>query len=246
MNGENGDLLRLVGLALLPALGMLGGALAAEWTRLSRRAVGAVLHAAAGVAVAVVAVELMPRILQDIAIWQLVLGFLAGAAASVLMVRGVKAAVRKLKLGDTGAWQVYLAVAVDLLGDGLMIGIGSAVSSGLGLMLGLSQVVANLPGGFVAVANLRDKGVRRTLRLAAAASLFVPVFVGAGFGYWLLRGESAALQNTALTLVVGMLLLATVEDLVPEADEPKTRRSVTTAAFAGGFVFFATLSLYFG
>jgi zinc transporter, ZIP family len=50
----------------------------------------------------------------------------------------------------------------------------------------------------------------------------------------------------AIAFVAGMLLLATVEDLVPEADEPKTRRSVTTAAFATGFAFFALLSLYFG
>lgn len=241
-----GEIITLIGFALLPAGGMLCGALAAERWRLSHHAVGAVLHAAAGVAVAVVSVELMPRIVQDVAPWQLVAGFFLGAAASVAMVKGVNQAVRRFKLGDTGPWKVYLAVAVDLMGDGLMIGIGSAVSGGLGLMLGLSQVVANIPGGFVALANLRDKGIPRSTRLGAAASLFTPVFVGAGVGYWLLRGQSTALQNAALALVVGMLLLATIEDLVPEADEPKTRRDVTTAAFSVGFAFFTLISLYLG
>jgi ZIP family zinc transporter len=245
LNGD-GNLATLLGLALLPAGGMLCGALAAEWWRLPRHAIGAVLHAAAGVAVAVVSVELMPQILAEVAPWQLVAGFALGAAASVVMAKAVRHAVRALQAGGTGSWMVYLAVAVDLLGDGLMIGIGSAVSGGLALMLGLSQVVANVPGGFVAVANLRDKGVSRTIRLAAAASLFLPVLAGAGLGFWLLGGEPAALQNAALAFVVGMLLLATIEDLVPEADEPQTRRSVTTAAFAAGFAFFALLSLYFG
>jgi ZIP family zinc transporter len=240
------EIFTLIGLALLPAAGMVCGALAAEQWRLSHHAVGAVLHAAAGVAVAVVSVELMPRILEDISPWQLVAGFALGAAASVAMVKGVNHAVHSFKLGGTGPWKVYLAVAVDLMGDGLMIGIGSAVSSGLGLMLGLSQVVANMPGGFVALANLRDKGMSRRVRLGAMASLFVPVFVGAGLGYWLLRDQSVVLQNTALSLVVGMLLLATIEDLVPEADEPKTRRSITTAAFSIGFAFFTLIALYLG
>lgn len=242
----SGEVLALLGLALLPAGGMLCGALAAEWWRISRQAIGAVLHAAAGVAVAVVSVELMPRILEDIVPWLLVTGFALGAAASVGMAKLVRQTVRALEIGGKRSWMVYLAVAVDLLGDGLMIGIGSAVSGGLGLMLGLSQVVANVPGGFVALANLRDKGVSRPVRLAAAASLFVPVLAGAGLGFWLLRGEAAALQNAALAFVVGLLLLATIEDLVPEADAPQTRRSVTTAAFAAGFAFFALLSLYFG
>ena len=243
---DGSDLLSLLGLALLPALGMLFGALGGEIWKLSRRALGAVLHAAAGVAAAVVSVELMPHILDDITPWLLVLGFAIGAAASVLLVRGVRWAVRALELGTAGPWMVYFAVAVDLLADGLMIGIGSAVSSGLGLMLGISQVVANVPGGFVALANLRGKGIGRGVRLGAMASLFVPVLVGAAAGFWLLRGEAAAVQNTALSFVAGMLLLTTIEDLVPEADQPQTHRWVTTAAFTAGFAFFALLSLYVG
>lgn len=238
------DVLRLLALALLPAAGMLGGAVAAEWWRLSRHAMGAVLHAAVGIAAAVVSVELMPRVLDDIAAWQLVAGFAVGAAASGAMAKGVRRAVRGLGLGGSGPWKVYLVSAVDLFGDGLMVGIGSAVSGGLGLVLGLSQVVANLPGGFVAIAHLRDRGLSRPVRLGATASLFVPVFAGAAVGFWLLRGEPVPLQNTALAFVAGLLLVATVEDLVPEADEPRTRRWITTAAFTVGFAFFALVALY--
>jgi zinc transporter, ZIP family len=242
----DGDVWSFVGLALLPVGGMLLGSLAAEWWRLSHLAIGALLHAAAGVAVAVVSVELMPRVLDDIAPWQLAAAFLLGAAASVAMAAGAERAVRALELGEAGPWKVYLAVAVDLMGDGLMVGIGSAVAGGLGFMLGLSQVIANIPGGFVALANLRDKGVARKFRLAATASLCVPVLIGAGFGFWLLRGQSINLQNAALTFVAGMLLLATIEDLVPQADKPKTRRVFTTTAFAAGFIFFTLGSIYLG
>jgi zinc transporter, ZIP family len=240
------DIFRLIGLALLPAGGMLLGSLAAEWWRLSHHAIGALLHAAVGVAVAVVSVELMPRILQNISPWHLAAAFMLGAAASVAMVASVERAVRHLQLGEAGPWKVYLAVAIDLMGDGLMVGIGSAVAGGLGFMLGLSQVVANIPGGFVALANLRDKGVERKFRLAATASLCIPVLIGAGLGFWLLRGQPIGLQNAALTFVAGMLLLATIEDLVPQADRPKTRRLFTTIAFAAGFIFFTLMSIYLG
>jgi len=42
-----------------------------------------------------------------------------------------------------------------------------------------------------------------------------------------------------------MLLVATVEDLVPQADEPGTARWLSTTSFVTGFVFFALLSSYF-
>lgn len=240
------ELLQLAWLVLLPAAGMLCGALAAEWWRPSQHAMGALLHAAAGVAVAVVSVELMPRILEDIAPWQLVLGFLFGAAGSVAMVHLAHHAASKLPRAARSSWKVYLPVAIDMAGDGLMIGIGSAVDSAVGLTLALSQVIGNMPGGFVAVAELREKEVARSIRMAAAASLVIPVLAGAGIGFWLLRGQPTDLQNMALALVVGMLLLATVEDLVPEADAPNTRRIYTTASFATGFAFFVLLALYMG
>lgn len=240
------NLLRLFGLSLLPVVGMVAGALAAEKWRLSHRALGAVLHAAAGVATAVVSIELMPQALAEIAPWQLVVGFLLGALVSVLMANGVRRAVRGLGLGQAGAWKVYLVTAIDLFGDGLMVGIGSAVAGGLGFVLALSQVIANLPGGFVTIAQLRSRDVTRKVRLGAAASLFVPVLAGAAGGYWLLRDQSDAMQNTALAFVAGLLLLATIEDLVPQADEPETPRWITTSAFAAGFCFFALVALHIG
>jgi hypothetical protein len=41
-------------------------------------------------------------------------------------------------------------------------------------------------------------------------------------------------------------LLATVEDMLLEADAPRPPRWISTTAFAGGFAAFALLSLYLG
>jgi ZIP family zinc transporter len=65
---------------------------------------------------------------------------------------------------------VYMAVAADLLADGLITGAGSAAASRLGLLLALTQVFANPPGGFAEMANFRQDGVPCLRRLAITAS----------------------------------------------------------------------------
>lgn len=238
------DFLKILAVALLPVAGNLAGALLAELTRPPREVVGAALHAAAGVAIALVSVELMPQVLDSAPLWVLVPAFLAGAAFSVGLARSTRLFSGLAGGGGAGAgaWMVYMAVAADLFADGLMTGAGGAVSASLGLLLGLSQVVANIPGGFAAVANFRTEGLGRRARILVAASALVPVVVGVSIGFLLLRGRGEGVQDAALAFIVGVLLLATVEDTLAQGDASKPRRVLSTAAFAGGFAFFALLA----
>lgn len=139
---------------------------------------------------------------------------------------------------------VYMATSADLLSDGLMTGASAAVSAELGLLLALSQVVANIPGGFATIGNFKSQGVARGTRFIAAASFVAPVIVGVSIGYVGLRDASEPAQSAALAVIVGILLVTTVEDLVPQADKPGASRPVSTTAFVGGFAFFALLAAY--
>ncbi len=233
-------------LALLPAGGNLVGSLLAEWIRVPSWAIGAALHAAAGVAIAVVSVDMMPRALETLPGWLLAIAFGCGAAFSIMLKWGVDWGRHHVSTGSAGAWMVYMAVATDLLSDGLMIGAGSAIASGLGLLLGLSQVVGNVPGGFAAMANFSDEGVSRRTRLMIAASFVLPVLLGASVGFWLLRGAGSIVESAALAFIIGVLLLATIEDLVPQADEPGAVRWLSTISFSAGFAFLVLLSSYLG
>jgi zinc transporter, ZIP family len=85
---------------------------------------------------------------------------------------------------------IYIAVAVDLFGDGLMIGAGSAVATSLAL----GQVLADVPDGFATIANLKDKDIPRRQRLILGASFAIPVLLAATLAYVLLRGQDEALQ----------------------------------------------------
>ena len=139
---------------------------------------------------------------------------------------------------------VYVAIAADLVSDGLMTGVGSAVASNLGLLIAISQCVANVPGGFAATANLRDDGVARRRRILLSASLVVPVMFSAALGFWLLRDASVLVQNAMLGVIAGILLVTTIEDVLPEADAPQPPRWISTMAFAGGFVVLGLMSSY--
>lgn len=235
------DFVFVLTLALLPVGGNLVGTLLAESVRTPRWIVGAALHAAAGIAIAVVSIDLMPRILPSTPTWVLISAFLAGAAVALslaLLVRRVRGA---------RAWMVSVAIAADLSSDGLMTGVGAAVASGLGLLIAVSQSVANIPGGFAAAASLQQNGVSKRKRLTVAAMLAIPAVVSCGLGYWLLRDASTITQNAALAAIIGILLVTTVEDVIPEGDaSPRLPRWVSTVALAGGFVGLALLSTYLG
>ena len=233
-------------LALLPAVGTTIGALLAEWKQPPDWLTGAALHSAAGIAAAVVAVELMPRATERGDQWLLALGFMGGAVFSILLMRatvGIKARFGS-KDRRVGLWAVYMAVATDLLIDGLTTGAGTAVSRELGLLLAISQVVANIPGGFAVTANFRSAGVRRSNRLRAAAGYPLTPIAGAVGGFLILRGASGPLMAFALAFFAGLLLLATIEQIVPEADKPGAPLKVSSPAFAGGFVMLMLMSAY--
>ena len=209
------EFLKVLGLALLPALGNFGGGVIAEWLHPSQKTLNRALHAATGIILAVIAVEVIPKVLDKASTWLLALSFVAGGAAYLLLEAGIDRWQRsKPKGAGTGAWMVYTAVATDLLGDGLLIGAGSALSGQMGLVLALGQVLADIPEGFAVVANFREKGMGQTKRILISASFAVPVVAAAAFAYFALRGQGEAVKVDALVFVAGLYTLAAVEDML--------------------------------
>lgn len=168
--------LAVLALATLPALGNLAGGALAEMFRPSPRALNYALHAAAGIVIAVVAVELMPEALEADPAWIPILAFVLGGAFFV----AVDSAIDRLSArygGAAGPWVIWFGVAVDLFSDGIMVGTGSTVAVSLGLLLALGQVPADVPEGYAAIANLRDAGVRRATRLLMSAAFALPILL---------------------------------------------------------------------
>lgn len=243
----DGGLVRVILLALLPALGNFGGGVLSEWLNPSKKTINRALHAAAGIIIAVIAVEVMPDALLGAPAWLLALAYIAGG----LFYLFVEAGVERWQSGKdegagTAAWMVYVAVASDLVGDGLLIGAGSAVSSQLALILALGQVIADVPEGFSVIANFRDKGVSRGKRLLLSASFVIPVVGAAVLSYFLLRNQSEAVQMAALVFVAGLYSLAAVEDMLREAHESEEDSRWSAVSFLAGFALFLVVSGTFG
>jgi zinc transporter, ZIP family len=251
------DFLYVLLLALFPAFGNFAGGVVAELVRTSRRTLSIALHLAAGIVFGVIAVELAPRTLEGTAPWAAVLGFLAGGVAFIALDKLIERfqsesspeesqgqAPKEGRAG--GAWTIYAAVAVDLFGDGLLIGAGSSLSFELALVLALGQVTADIPEGFATIATFRDNGVKRSKRLLLSASFIAPVLGGAVISYFLLRDQAEALQLTALAFIAGMLLVAAAEEIMTEAHEVYPPSKLSSFALICGFGLFALVASYFG
>ena len=231
-------------LSLLPGAGNFAGGMAAEFWRTSPRLLNGALHAASGIVIAIVAVELIPEALAGLAGWWIAAAFVAGGVAYVV----VQALVERIQPGTdsgdgrSGLWMIYVAVAVDLTSDGLMLGSGAAVSPGLALVLAAGQVLADVPEGYATVANFRDKAMPRRRRILLSLSFFVYVIAAALLAYFLLRNAPEAVKMAALVVVAGLLTVAAVEDMMEEAHDARedSRRSIL--AFVGGFALFTLVS----
>lgn len=238
-------LLSALGLALLPAAGNFGGGLLAELLPTSGRSLSRALHVAAGIIIAVVAVEVMPSALPAAPGWALTLAFVLGGCFYL----AVDWAVDKLQekrggAGTSSAWMIYFAVSMDLFSDGLLIGAGSAASPALGLALAAGQVLADFPEGFATIVNFKDKGFARAKRVGLSASFAAPVLLAAGFAYVALRGRSEALQMAAVVFTAGPLVVGSVEEMIREAHARAEDTRVSVLCFVGGFALFTLVSTY--
>ena len=246
--------LQVLLLALLPALGNVAGGLLSELFPVSYRTLSLALHAATGVLFAVIGVELMPQALQAEPAWVVILAFVLGGVVFLLLDKTIDLINSRFsgkhkvdQEGDdhhSGGWSIFFATALDLFSDGLMIGTSATISAGLGLLLALGQVTADVPEGFATVAALKSQGFSRPKRLLASLAFLFPVLLGATIGYFLVLGQPEVLKYALLSLTAGILLTTVVEEIIPEAHKEEDAR-LATLMLVGGFALFCLVSVYF-
>lgn len=231
--------------AAMPALGNFAGGLLAEVVPVSRRTLSIALHAAAGVVVAVVGLELLPPAFAAGTPIVPIAAFVIGGIFYLGIDIGIERLSASRQSGSSSPWVIWVGVAMDLFSDGIMIGTASLLSPGLSFVLALGQVPADVPEGFAAIATFRDRGVARLRRIGLAAAFTLPIFLGTTIGFWLVRGQPEIIQLALLAFTGGVLTTVVVEEIVPEAHTERDGR-MATIAFIGGFALFAAISAYVG
>ena len=239
------EFLFAIALSAFPVVSNFIGAMMAEVLPSSKQTLGLGLHAAAGVLLAIVSTELLPQILMAKPIWVATLSLFLGGVFFVWVNQLLKLSKNRLRGIDlnTVTSSIVLSIAIDLFGDGLMIGTSLTISPHLGILLTSARVVAHIPEGFVTNAAFKSQNIRRNLRLGLLIAFIIPVWLGTTLGYWGLRGQSDFPKLIVLAFTTGTLITAIVEEIIPEAHQTQdTNWSILT--FIGSFALSILFSTY--
>ncbi|MGB8598594.1 MAG: zinc permease [Burkholderiales bacterium] len=233
----------------LPAVVMLlGGVLTFFWHP-AKQTISLVQHFAAGIILAVLAVEVFPEINHKHAPNHLLLITFATGALFMFGLKLFgdhleKSAEDKIATSETAVakglnYGFIMTVFVDAAMDGLTIGAGFAAGANVGFALALGLSVEML---FLGMSLISDslKG-RRMLFISVALSL--TILTTALLGYKLLAGASDGTVAIALTFSAAALLYLVSEELLIEAHEVEESPFSALVLFAG-FTAFWGLQLF--
>ncbi|MGO1077511.1 ZIP family metal transporter [Inquilinus sp. CA228] len=209
---------------LFPVVAAIIGAAVAVNFRPGPNLVSAIQHFAAGVVFAAAAGEILPDVMQRGSPWATAVGGAIGVA--------VMLSVKQLERWATGPAGLLAAVAIDMLIDGLVLGIGFAAGPKVGLLLTIALTLEVLFLGLTVANELGETVRSRTRIVGITAALVLLLPIGA-----LLGNPVAALPDPVVTGffafgLVALLYLVT-EELLIEAHETPDRPWVTAMFFAG-------------
>lgn len=195
----------------------------------------AVQHFAAGVVFAAIAGELLPDVLRGQAPGPAVVGFVLGVAAMF----GIKRLTERLNptegVGTGGTLGLMIAIGVDALIDGLVIGIGFSAGARQGALVTAALTLEMLFLGLASAATLRAKQSSGRRVLSLLLLLAALLAVGAVGGATVLSGLPASQLTGLLAFGTATLLYLVTEELLVSAHEVQETPLITTAFF-GGFL----------
>lgn len=224
---------QILGLTLIPVVATILGGAVATFRPPSAKARSFVQHFAAGVVLAVVAGELLPEMTKTHRPLGVVIGFVLG----VCLMLGAKEITQRIEANDeqregskTG---LLIAVGIDVLLDGLLIGVGFAAGERVGTLLVIALTLELLFLGVSVAASLTLAKFTRTRSILTVAGLATLVIVGAIIGGSLLSGLSGLALEIVLSFGAAALMYLVVEELLTEAHEVKETPLITASFFAG-------------
>jgi zinc transporter, ZIP family len=232
-------------LATLPVISNFIGAMIAEALPVSNQSLGLALHAAVGVLLAIVSTELLPQILRAEPVWMAIVAMFLGGACFIWINQLLKLNKNRLRGIDlnTVSEVIFFSIAIDLFGDGLMIGTSLTIAPHLSVMLTSARVVAHIPEGFVTNAAFKSQHLSRTVRFLLLAAFIIPACLGVTLGYWGLRGQAELPKLLVLAFTTGTLITAIAEEIMPEAHQTQDT-NWSSITFIGSFALSMLFSAY--
>ena len=209
---------------LIPAAAAVVGAAAAVNLRPGPVLVSAIQHFAAGVVFAAAAGEILPDVKHAGSPWAMLVGGALGVAA-MLLVRILEKRVK----GPAGLMSV---TGIDILVDGLVLGIAFAAGAKAGILLTVALTIEVLFLGLTVANELGEGGASKGKVVGLTAALVLLLPLGALLG-GPVGSLPAAVQAGFLSFGLIALLYLVTEELLVEAHETEDRPWVTAMFFAG-------------
>lgn len=224
--------------ALIPAATILLGGVLAVLRPPGAKVRSAVQHFAAGLVFAAVAVEILPGMIHERKPVAATIGFAIGVALMMLikwLTEGKKGEALTDKTLPEDRTSLFLTLSIDVLIDGLLIGISFAAGAKAGLLLTVALAVEVMFLGLAAAVALSESGASRVKILFTCAAFSLLLLAGAGLGAAFLSHWSGAALEGLLSFGCAALLYLVIEELLVEAHE-EIETPVQTAMFFLGFI----------
>jgi zinc transporter, ZIP family len=228
----------LLSYMLAPIAALLVGALVAAFRPPGPRLRSYTHHLAAGVVFAALTTEILPEMMagKQNAL-DVILGFSAGVVLMLLIRHFTEgdAATPDKTDGDTRPASMMAAVGIDLLVDGLLLGIGFAVGVQAGTLITVALTTETFFVGLATAAARRSRQGSRLHTFWITSALVLPFAGGALLGLTLLSGLQGHGLEILLSFAAAALLYLVTKELLTEAHEvPET--PLSTAMFFVGFL----------
>jgi ZIP family zinc transporter len=256
------EFLLVLGVGLLAALLTWLGAPLAERFAVPDKVVSGALQFASGVIIGLVAITLMPPAIGAGSVAWVALAFFVGGAFFVgfeyytslrAAAQGVEApgiipheeampADKTAVVAEPLSLALYVGILVDLLIDGMVIGISSTLTPAAGLAVALGLAVSTMPLAFVTIAMAKRQGMDVTTRRRLG---WLFIMAGTLLGYLLLRNAPIGVRVVLIGLASGFLTTTVTQSMIPEANrdgEP----SLSGLFFVGGTSIYALMAFYLG
>jgi ZIP family zinc transporter len=229
-----GTLVTALSYTMLAVVAALVGGVIAVYRPPGAQMESNVQHFAAGVVTAAVAAELLPDVHEE-APEVVVLGFALGVVA-MLSIHQLSKRIEKRDIGGpfAGAAGLLITVGIDMLVDGVLIGVTFLRGGGAGVIIAVALAIEVLFLGVAGVIALPEKlGTPR--KLAVPATFGALLVTGVTVGVLTLEGATGATIPIVLAFGAAALLYLVTEELLVKAQKvPET--PVSTTLFFVGFL----------
>jgi len=218
--------MQAVAFTLIPVVAVLIGSLFAVSRRPSDALVSAMQHLAAGVVFAAAAAEILPQVMHE---GSPIATFTGGALGIVVML-----SLKALEGRASGPIAMLGAVAVDILIDGLVLGLAFVAGGKAGMLLTIALTLEVLFLGLTVTTELGEtiKSKARIIGITMGIALLLPI--GAAIATPVATFPPVVIAGFLSFGLMALLYLVTEELLVEAHEKPDT--PLISAMFFIGFL----------